>query len=152
MEKQRNKPSYLPAVEGDSPAILAAFVLNALRFGDVNKILSNTSVFEHGGKYYSVAENYLAQEIDISSLSTLDDWDLGGAWGRPFTTHPKKAPRSGELVIMGVDAVKPYYVVGVISEQPPVACLIHDIWDSLVSPICDVFAFVQHNIGLPTFS
>ncbi|XP_028118578.1 9-cis-epoxycarotenoid dioxygenase NCED3, chloroplastic-like [Camellia sinensis] len=115
MEKQRNKPSYLPAVEGDSPAILAAFVLNALRFGDVNKILSNTSVFEHGGKYYSIAENYLAQEIDISSLSTLDDWDLGGAWGRPFTTHPKKAPGSGELVIMGVDAVKPYYVVGVIS-------------------------------------
>ncbi|CAL5441554.1 unnamed protein product [Camellia sinensis] len=115
MEKQRNKPSYLPAVEGDSPAILAAFVLNALRFGDVNKILSNTSVFEHGGKYYSIAENYLAQEIDVSSLSTLDDWDLGGAWGRPFTTHPKKAPGSGELVIMGVDAVKPYYVVGVIS-------------------------------------
>ncbi|KAL7161404.1 hypothetical protein ACSBR2_041962 [Camellia fascicularis] len=115
MEKQRNKPSYLPALEGDSPAILAAFLLNAFRFGDVNKILSNTNVFEHGGKYYSIAENYLAQEIDISSLSTFDDWDLCGAWCRPFTSHPKKAPGSGELVIMGVDAVKPYYVVGVIS-------------------------------------
>ncbi|GMQ10611.1 hypothetical protein CsSME_00053547 [Camellia sinensis var. sinensis] len=55
MEKQRNKPSYLPALEGDSPAILAAFLLNV------------------------------------------------------------KAPGSGELVIMGVDAVKPYYVVGVVS-------------------------------------
>ncbi|KAI7986804.1 hypothetical protein LOK49_LG14G00692 [Camellia lanceoleosa] len=115
MEKQRNKPSYLPALEGDSPAILAAFLLNAFRFGDVNKIISNTNVFEHGGKYYSIAENYLAQEIDIFSLSTSDDWNLCGAWCRPFTSHPKKAPGSGELVVMGVDAVKPYYVVGVIS-------------------------------------
>ncbi|KAI7985860.1 hypothetical protein LOK49_LG14G00696 [Camellia lanceoleosa] len=115
MEKQRNKPSYLPALEGDSPAILATFLLNAFRFGDVNKILSNTNVFEHGGKYYSIAENYLAQEIDISSLSTFDDWDLCGAWCRPFTSHPKKAPGTGQLVIMGVDAVKPYYVVGVVS-------------------------------------
>ncbi|GMQ10617.1 hypothetical protein CsSME_00053547 [Camellia sinensis var. sinensis] len=31
MEKQRNKPSYLPALEGDSPAILAAFLLNVVR-------------------------------------------------------------------------------------------------------------------------
>ena len=31
LEKQRNKPSFLPAVEGDSPAIIAAYLLNMVR-------------------------------------------------------------------------------------------------------------------------
>lgn len=31
MEKQRNKPSFLPAIEGDSPAILSAYFLNLVR-------------------------------------------------------------------------------------------------------------------------
>uniref|UniRef100_A0A5B7CCU4 Carotenoid 9,10(9',10')-cleavage dioxygenase 1-like n=1 Tax=Davidia involucrata TaxID=16924 RepID=A0A5B7CCU4_DAVIN len=140
MEKQRNKPSFLPAVEGDSLAILAAFLLNVLRFGDINKILSNTSVFEHAGKYYSIAENYLAQEIDISTLQTLSNWELDGAWGRPFTTHPKKAPGTGELVIMGVDAVKPYYVVGVISADG--RKLIHKVDINLKRSI------LSHEIGV----
>ncbi|KAJ6745611.1 DIOXYGENASE putative-RELATED [Salix koriyanagi] len=32
------------------------------------------------------------QEIDIFSLQTLGDWDINGAWHRPFTAHPKTAP------------------------------------------------------------
>lgn len=28
IEKERNRPSFLPAIEGDSPAILAAYFLN----------------------------------------------------------------------------------------------------------------------------
>ncbi|KAK3023690.1 hypothetical protein RJ639_044300 [Escallonia herrerae] len=145
LERKMNKPGFLPAIEGDALAILAGFVLNTLSFGIVNKILSNTNVFEHAGKYYSVAENYLAQEINISGLETLGNWDFGGAWGRPFTSRAskgmlptyfrklfrflqasilqililnydiQKAPGSGELVITGVDAVKQYYVVGVVS-------------------------------------
>ncbi|BBG95318.1 carotenoid cleavage dioxygenase 1 [Prunus dulcis] len=83
-----------------------------LRFGAVNKYFSNTNVFEHSGRVYSVTENYLPQEVDISTLETLSDWDVNGAWDRPFTGHPKKAPSSGELVIMGTDAKKPYYVLG----------------------------------------
>ena len=64
------------------------FILQ-LRFGKVNKIISNTNVFEHSGKYYSVAESDLPQEIDIQTLETLGEWDLGGTWNRPFTSHPK---------------------------------------------------------------
>jgi len=28
LEKQRSKPSFLPAIQGDSPAILSAYLLN----------------------------------------------------------------------------------------------------------------------------
>ncbi|KAK6924988.1 Carotenoid oxygenase [Dillenia turbinata] len=117
LEKQRNKPSLIPAVEGDPPAVLAALTLNLLRYGVANKYLSNTIVFEHSGKYNSVAENWIPQEIDIFTLKTLRDWDLNGTWRRPFTSRPKKAPGTGELVIMGADGKKPYYVVGVISGE-----------------------------------
>ncbi|XP_059639102.1 carotenoid 9,10(9',10')-cleavage dioxygenase 1-like [Cornus florida] len=115
LERQRNKPSFLPAIEGDTPAILAAYLLNLLRFGKVNKYISNTNVFMHSGKFYSIAENHMPQEIDILTLETLGNWDVDGSWNRPFTSHPKKAPGTGELVLMGFDAKKPYFELGVIS-------------------------------------
>ncbi|ONI33839.1 hypothetical protein PRUPE_1G449100 [Prunus persica] len=115
LEKQRNKPSFLPAIGGDSPAILSAYLLNLLRFGKVNKYLSNTNVFEHSGKFYSIAENHIPQEIDIITLETLGNWDVSGAWNRPFTSHPKRAPGTWELVILGIDAVKPFIEIGVVS-------------------------------------
>ncbi|KAL0288585.1 UNVERIFIED_CONTAM: 9-cis-epoxycarotenoid dioxygenase, chloroplastic [Sesamum angustifolium] len=79
-EKDRKKPGFLPAIEGDSPAVLLAYVLNWLRFGSVNKYLSNTSVFEHSGKFYSAAENHIPQEIDILTLETRWNWDINGDW------------------------------------------------------------------------
>ncbi|KAB5514041.1 hypothetical protein DKX38_027947 [Salix brachista] len=42
-------------------------------------------------------------------------WDANGNWNRPFTSHPKRAPDTGELVIMGVDATKPFMELGVVS-------------------------------------
>ncbi|XP_010648499.1 carotenoid 9,10(9',10')-cleavage dioxygenase 1 [Vitis vinifera] len=115
LEKQRNKPSFLPTVEGDSPAIIAAYLLNMLRFGMVNKQISSTSIFEHSRKFYAITENHLPQEIDIFTLETLEEWDVNGAWDRPFTSHPKKAPGTGELVTIGMDGQKPFIVAGVIS-------------------------------------
>ncbi|KAJ6330162.1 hypothetical protein OIU76_008895 [Salix suchowensis] len=115
VEKRRNKPSFLPAIDGSPPAILLSYMFNMLRFEKVNKDLSNTNVFEHSGKFYSISENHLPQEIDILSLQTLGDWDINGAWHRPFTAHPKTAPGTGELVVFGVDAIKPYLEVGVVS-------------------------------------
>ncbi|WRX34970.1 Carotenoid oxygenase - like 10 [Theobroma cacao] len=86
-----------------------------LRFGQVNKYLSNTNVIEHSGKLYTIAENHLPQEIDILTLKALDMWDVNGAWNLPFTSHPKKAPGTGELVTFGISATKPYAELGVIS-------------------------------------
>nr|XP_043639850.1 carotenoid 9,10(9',10')-cleavage dioxygenase 1-like [Erigeron canadensis] len=115
MERERNRPCFLPVVEGDPPAALVSAFFNMLRFGEVNKIMSNTNVFEHGGKYYSIAENYVPQEIDLVSLETYGNWNLNGAWTRPFTSHPKKVPGTGELVTLGFEPTKPYCVMGVIS-------------------------------------
>ncbi|XP_031125654.1 carotenoid 9,10(9',10')-cleavage dioxygenase 1-like [Ipomoea triloba] len=115
LEKVRKKPGFLPAIEGDSLAVVLAYLLNMLRFGEVNKYLSNTNVFEHSNKYYSIAENHLPQEIDIFSLQTLRNWNLNGSWNRPFTSHPKKAPGTGELVLMGIEPKKPYFMLGIIS-------------------------------------
>ncbi|KAM3378920.1 carotenoid 9,10(9',10')-cleavage dioxygenase 1-like [Capsicum galapagoense] len=116
MEKDRTKPGFLPAIQGDSPAILFSYLLNVLRFGVIDKYLSNTNVFEHANKYYSIAENHMPQEIDMHSLQTLGNWNFpSGSWNRPFTSHPKKAPGTGELVIIGIDAKKPYFELGVIS-------------------------------------
>ncbi|GLU01446.1 hypothetical protein SLE2022_187530 [Rubroshorea leprosula] len=115
IEKQRNKRAFLPAIEGDSLTVLTGYFLNMLRFGTENKHVSNTNVFGHSGKFYASAANFLPQEIDIFTLETVDSWDVNGAWTRPFTTHPKRAPGTGELVIMGIDGTKPYVEVGVIS-------------------------------------
>ncbi|EXB58586.1 hypothetical protein L484_008741 [Morus notabilis] len=114
-DKQRTKPSFIPIMEGDVTAVISAIVLNLMRYGKIVKYLSNTNVFEHSGKVYSVAEDYMPQEIDISTLKTLGNMDLSGAWNRACTSHPKIAPGTGELVIIGMDAIKPYYELGVIS-------------------------------------
>ncbi|KAI9106475.1 hypothetical protein K1719_022003 [Acacia pycnantha] len=115
LETNRNKRSFLPAADGDSLAVLCAGVLNSLRFGKVNKVFSNTNVFEYAGKFYSVAENDIPQEIDIFTLKTIRNWNVGGAWNRPFNSHPKIAPGTGELVTCGISPTKPYNEVGIIS-------------------------------------
>ncbi|KAF8711571.1 hypothetical protein HU200_029020 [Digitaria exilis] len=115
LERARQKPCFLPAIEGDSAAIIAAYLFNYLRFGKVNKDISNTNVFEHAGRVFAVAENHLPQEICIDNLDTGATWDIGGEWNRPFTAHPKVAPGSGELVTFGTDAKRPFLVIGVVS-------------------------------------
>ncbi|KAG6389428.1 hypothetical protein SASPL_150896 [Salvia splendens] len=127
-EKARKKPAFLPAIEGDSLAVLSAYLLNYLRFGFVNKYLSNTSVFEHSGKLYSSAENHIPQEMDIFTLETGRNWDVNGSWNRPFTSHPKRDPDTGELVIMGIHPEKPYFELGVVSDLGlDRCCLCHEI-------------------------
>ncbi|KAE8807292.1 carotenoid 9,10(9',10')-cleavage dioxygenase-like [Hordeum vulgare] len=117
IERDRQKPCFLPAAQGDSAAVISAYILNYLRFGKVNKNISNTNVFEHAGRVYAVAESHQPQEICIQNLETGNTWDIHEQWDRPCTSHPKVAPESRELVIFGSDAKKPFLVVGVISDD-----------------------------------
>ncbi|KAL0311968.1 UNVERIFIED_CONTAM: Carotenoid 9,10(9',10')-cleavage dioxygenase 1 [Sesamum radiatum] len=117
LEKERKKPVFLPATEGDPPAVLSALLLNLMRFGVPNKTMSNTNVFEHAGKCYASGDGDVAlHEIHIPTLETIGTWEeIAESWNHPFTSHPKKAPGTGELVIIGIDAKNPYLVLGVIS-------------------------------------
>ena len=51
--------------------------------------MSNTNVFEHAGKVHAIAENYVPQEVDVSTLETWDVWNFDGDGDRPFSSHPK---------------------------------------------------------------
>lgn len=64
-------------------------IMVQLRFGKFNRDLNNTSLIQHGGRVYSVSENHMPYEIDASNLETLNVWDFGDNWDRPFTSHPK---------------------------------------------------------------
>lgn len=60
-----------------------------MRFGKAARDICNTNLFEHGGKIYAITENHSPYEIDPSTLNTLNEWSVNGAWDRPFTSHPK---------------------------------------------------------------
>ncbi|KAL3566267.1 hypothetical protein D5086_031682 [Populus alba] len=64
------------------------------------------------GKFYSIAENHIPQEIDIFSLQTLGDWDIKRNLASTFQQPPKG---TGELVVFGVDAMKPFMELGIVS-------------------------------------
>ncbi|KAF2919435.1 hypothetical protein DAI22_08g133400 [Oryza sativa Japonica Group] len=117
IEKERQKPCFLPMTDGNPPAMLIASVLNTLRFRKVMKSMSNTSVFEHAGRVYAASEDDVPHEVDLHNLSTLGSWHLGGEWKLPFTAHPKVIPGSKEMVIFGINAVQPFLTVGIISED-----------------------------------
>ena len=59
-----------------------------LRFGKVNKNITNTNVFEHAGRVYAVAESHQPQEICIQNLETGNTWAIHEEWDRPCTSHP----------------------------------------------------------------
>uniref|UniRef100_A0A251SRE1 Putative carotenoid oxygenase n=1 Tax=Helianthus annuus TaxID=4232 RepID=A0A251SRE1_HELAN len=113
MENKETHPLFFLLLK----AILRLFyqLICSTLFGTVNKLLSNTSVLSIRASFTQLLRNHLPQEIDIQTLNTLGNWDVNGSWNRPFTAHPKKVPGSGELVTMGVNAMKPFFEIGVIS-------------------------------------
>ncbi|XP_042390613.1 carotenoid 9,10(9',10')-cleavage dioxygenase 1-like isoform X2 [Zingiber officinale] len=100
LEKNRKKKLFLPTITGDPSAVLASFYTNMVKCGQPVKFEANTSVFEHAGKLYAISEQNLPYEVDPSNLDTLKSWDVNGTWDRPFTSHPKRVPHTGELVII----------------------------------------------------
>ncbi|TVU32990.1 hypothetical protein EJB05_24758, partial [Eragrostis curvula] len=125
LERKRSEVDFIPAADGQPGAILAAFVLNMLRFGKPVKDSANTSIFQHAGRAFANSENHQPYEIDISNLETIGPYNVNGAWNHPFTSHPKPVQGSGELVIMGVNAEKPHYIIGVISSDGE--SLLHEV-------------------------
>lgn len=57
LEKQRNKPSFLPAIGGDSPAILSAYLLN----------LVSITLYISSAFHYSKTMNRVARYVSSST-------------------------------------------------------------------------------------
>jgi carotenoid cleavage dioxygenase len=64
---------------------------------------SNTNVIAHGGRVLSLVESSFPCEV-TPRLDTVGPDDFGGRLATPFTAHPKRDPRTGELHAFGMCA------------------------------------------------
>jgi len=75
---------------------------------------ANTSVKAHAGRLYALYETAVPVEIDPTDLTTLGEYDFGGALRRPMSAHPKIDPVTGEMVFIGYAPFPPYLTYHVV--------------------------------------
>jgi carotenoid cleavage dioxygenase len=63
---------------------------------DLTASVANTSVVAHAGRLLALVESSYPYEI-TRDLATVGPYDFGGRLTTPFTAHPKRCPRTGEL-------------------------------------------------------
>jgi carotenoid cleavage dioxygenase len=83
-----------------------AFVENAPylgRFGEIDLTVgvANTNVISHAGRTLALVESSYPCEV-TPELDTLGVYDFAGKLKSPFTAHPKRCPRTGELHAFGM--------------------------------------------------
>lgn len=76
------------------------------------KNTANTHVVGHAGRVFALMEAARPTEVDLD-LSTLGEYDFGGALVGPMTAHPKPDPVTGELIFFGYNPFPPYVRVHV---------------------------------------
>lgn len=76
------------------------------RVGPV-KNTANTHVVRHAGRILALLEACGPTEI-APDLSTIGEYDFGGALQGPMTAHPKTDPVTGELVFFGASPFPPF--------------------------------------------
>jgi carotenoid cleavage dioxygenase len=72
-------------------------------FGKVDLTVgtANTNAIAHGGKLLALVESSFPYEV-TAELETLAAHDFGRKLKTPFTAHPKRCPRTGELHAFGM--------------------------------------------------
>lgn len=70
---------------------------------DLTVGVANTNVIAHGGKVLALVESSFPCEV-TPRLDTVGPYDFGGLLKTPFTAHPKRCPRTGELHAFGMRA------------------------------------------------
>ncbi|BBN07128.1 hypothetical protein MPTK1_4g01260 [Marchantia polymorpha subsp. ruderalis] len=118
-EQEKGRWIYLPTMDEQSvPGVLLNRIINLMRQGKMQRNSGNTSIFEHGGRIVAAVEGGEAYEIDLSDLSTKGEYRCNGQWDRRFFgPHPKIFPDTKEMAIYGFDIYKPYYVMGILSND-----------------------------------
>lgn len=72
------------------------------RFGKLPKNVANTSVLALGDRLLALWEAGLPHALDLETLETLGAENLDGLDGLPFSAHPKRDGRTGEIFNFGV--------------------------------------------------
>jgi carotenoid cleavage dioxygenase len=68
---------------------------------DLTVGVANTNVIAHGGRVLALVESSFPCEV-TPRLDTVGAYDFGGRLKTPFTAHPKRCPRTGELHAFGM--------------------------------------------------
>jgi carotenoid cleavage dioxygenase len=68
---------------------------------DLRASVANTNVVEHGGRIFALVESSFPYEV-TRDLATRGPVDFDGRLKTPFTAHPKRCPRTGELHAFGM--------------------------------------------------
>lgn len=71
------------------------------------KNTANTHVVRHAGRTLALMEACPPTEI-AADLSTVGEYDFGGALQGPMTAHPKIDPTTGEMVFFGASPFPPF--------------------------------------------
>jgi carotenoid cleavage dioxygenase len=67
-----------------------------------NRGTANTSAYWHAGRLFALKEDSRPIELDPLTLETRGQWDFGGKLrSKTFTAHPKRDPRTGEVIAFG---------------------------------------------------
>jgi len=67
-----------------------------------NRGTANTSAFWNAGRLLALKEDSRPIELDPLTLETRGEWDFGGRLrSKTFTAHPKRDPRTGEVIAFG---------------------------------------------------
>ncbi|MBF2086203.1 carotenoid oxygenase family protein [Thermoleptolyngbya sp. C42_A2020_037] len=72
------------------------------RFGKLPKNVANTSVLALGDRLLALWEAGLPHALDLETLETLGAENVAGLDGLPFSAHPKRDGRTGEIFNFGV--------------------------------------------------
>lgn len=76
LEKDRSKPAFLPAVEGDSPAIVSALLLNLVRKVTVTVVYRET--FDLHMNFLRYSQNckswWSSEFLPLFSVSVVEIW------------------------------------------------------------------------------
>jgi carotenoid cleavage dioxygenase len=68
---------------------------------------ANTHVVEHGGRILALEEGGFPYELD-ADLGTVGPWTFDGRLTTPMTAHPKRCPRTGDLLFFGYQLRPPF--------------------------------------------
>ena len=114
--------------------------------------LANTAVVWHGDRLLILEEGHQPYEVDPVTLESIGSWTYRGKLHTAMTAHPKKDPKTGDLIFFAYMATGPFSsdiavhkanADGVLTEsviiQTPFSAMVHD------------FVFTENYIVFPIF-